>query len=179
MLVSLSDGTQVRIRPIRPADKALLEDGLRRLSLESIRRRFLSAKPRFSAAELRYLTEVDGHDHVALVAVLDSAPGCLVAVARSVRLPDGGDTAEVAIVVGDDWQGLGLGGALAEALADAVRRTGIRRIAATMLGDNLPARRLMRRMAGRLQDAGEAAGPVLRDLGVHDGVRELTVELAA
>jgi RimJ/RimL family protein N-acetyltransferase len=177
MLVSLTDGTRVRVRPIRPDDKPLLEDGLSRLSLESIRRRFLSPKPRFSAAELRYLTEVDGVDHVALVAVLEAAPGCLVAVARSVRLPDSADTAEMAIVVGDAWQGLGLGGALAEALADAVVATGIRRIAATLLGDNVAARRLLSRIAGRLEHAGETPRPVLRDRGVHGGVREVTVEL--
>ena len=35
---------------------------------ETIHRRFLGAKPRFSARELRYLTEVDGVDHIALVA---------------------------------------------------------------------------------------------------------------
>jgi RimJ/RimL family protein N-acetyltransferase len=168
MLTTLSDGTRVRIRPIEPGDKPLLEDGLRRLSAESIRRRFLTAKPRFSAAELRYLTEVDGAAHVALVAVLESDPGCLVGVARSVALPDSPGTAEMAIVVGDAWQGRGLGRTLADALADAAERTGVRRIVATMSGDNVPARRLLARIAGRMQDG-----------GVRDGVREVTVELAA
>jgi RimJ/RimL family protein N-acetyltransferase len=179
VLVTLRDGTRVRIRPIRPSDKALLEDGLRRLSAESIRRRFLSAKPSFSAAELRYLTEIDGHDHVALVAVLDADPHCLAGVARSVRLPGDDATAELAIVVGDAWQGRGLGAALADTLAEAVLREGVRRIAATMAGDNVPARRLMRRIARRLEHAGEAAGAALHDGGVHDGVREVTVDLAA
>jgi acetyltransferase len=171
MVATLAGGTRVRIRPIRPGDKALLEDGLRRLGAESVRRRFLAAKPRFSAAELRYLTEVDGAAHVALVAVLEEDPECLVGVARSVRLPDGpdsADTAEMAIVVGDAWQGRGLGRVLADTLGDAAARNGIRRIAATMLGDNVAARRLLARIAGRMQDA-----------GVHAGVREVTVELAA
>ena len=35
---------------------------------ESVQRRFLTPKRSFSRAELRYLTEVDGRDHVALVA---------------------------------------------------------------------------------------------------------------
>jgi acetyltransferase len=178
MLVTLADGTGIRIRPIRPADKPLLAEGLTRLSAETIRRRFLSAKPRFSAAELRYLTEVDGRDHVAFVAVLDDDPGCLVGVARSVRMRDRADTAEMAIVVSDDRQGLGLGGALAEILADAALATGIRRIAATMLGDNVPARRLLRRIARHLED-GAPGGSVLHDGGVHHGVREVTVELVA
>ena len=46
----------------------MLEDGLRQLSDESVHRRFLTPKRGFSRTELRYLTEVDGRDHVALVA---------------------------------------------------------------------------------------------------------------
>ena len=76
------------IRPIEPGDKELLVNGLRQLSEESIRKRFLAAKPRFTQAELRYLTEVDGVNHIALVAVLEDDPDQLVAVARCVRLPD-------------------------------------------------------------------------------------------
>ena len=157
----------MHIRPIEPTDKALLADGLRRLSDESARLRFLSSKPSFTAAELRYLTEVDGHDHIALVAI-DDATGCLIGVARCVRLAGRPDTAEMAIVVGDPWQGQGLGRALATVLADAALAVGIRRFAATMLGDNEPARRLMRTFASRLQEG-----------HVYGGVREVLVELAA
>jgi RimJ/RimL family protein N-acetyltransferase len=168
VLHELTDGTVVRIRPIEPGDKVRLVEGLRRLSRETIRKRFLAAKPRFSTSELRYLTEVDGVAHIALVAVLDADPEVLVAVARSVRLRDRPDTAEMAIVVGDPWQGRGLGRALALALADAAAATGIRRFTATMLADNEPARRLMRTLAARL-DEGPASG----------GVREVEAVLAA
>ncbi len=153
------------IRPIEPGDKEALVEGLRRLSDESIRRRFLAAKPRFTAAELRYLTEVDGRNHIALVAELD---GELVAVARCVRLPDRPDTAEMAIVVGDPFQGQGLGRALTLALADAAVAVGIRRFAATMLGDNEAARRLMRTFSRRLEEK-----------RIEGGLREAVVELAA
>jgi len=153
------------IRQIEPGDKEALVEGLRRLSDESIRRRFLAAKPRFTAAELRYLTEVDGRNHIALVAELD---GELVAVARCVRLPDRPDTAEMAIVVGDPFQGQGLGRALTLALADAAVAVGIRRFAATMLGDNEAARRLMRTFSRRLEEK-----------RVEGGLREAIVELAA
>lgn len=168
MVFELDRGTRVRIRPIEPGDKEKLVTGLRQLSEESIRKRFLAAKPRFTSAELRYLTEVDGFNHIALVAVLEDRPDQLVAVARCVRMPDRSDTAEMAIVVGDPWQGQGLGRALATALADAALAVGIRRFAATMLGDNEAARRLMRTFARRLQE-GHVSG----------GVREVLVELAA
>ena len=57
MFFELRGGTNVLIRPIEPADKPRLEEGLRRLSNETIRKRFLAAKPRFSRSELRYLTQ--------------------------------------------------------------------------------------------------------------------------
>jgi RimJ/RimL family protein N-acetyltransferase len=168
VLYTLPSGSRVLVRPIAADDKDKLARGLRQLSEESIRKRFLAAKPRFSSAELRYLTEVDGCNHIALVAVLEDDPDQLVAVARCVRLPDRVATAEMAIVVGDPWQNQGLGRAMATALADAALAVGIRRFAATMLGDNEPARRLMRTFARRLEE-GQVSG----------GVREVLVELAA
>jgi RimJ/RimL family protein N-acetyltransferase len=164
----LPSGTSVLIRPIEPGDKDRLVNGLRQLSDESIRKRFLAAKPRFTSAELRYLTEVDGINHIALVAVLADNPDQLVAVARCVRLPDRPGTAEMAIVVGDPWQGQGLGRAMTHALADAAVAVGIRRFAATMLGDNEAARRLMRTFSRRLEEA-----------RIAGGLREVTIELAA
>lgn len=164
----LPDGTRLVIRPIEPGDKARLAEGLRRLSDLTIRRRFLAAKPRFSSAELRYLTEVDGRDHIALVAVLADDPETLVAVARCVRLPDRPGTAEMAVVVGDELQGHGLGRRLAQLLADEARAAGIRSFAATMLGENVPAQRIMRTITERLE--GHWAG---------GGIRELVGELVA
>jgi RimJ/RimL family protein N-acetyltransferase len=165
---SLPDGTQILLRPIEPDDKARLSAALGRLSQETIRRRFFAAKPRFSTGELRYLTEVDGRNHLALVALLADDPDSIVAVARCVRLPDRPDTAEFAIVVGDAFQGRGLGTLLARELAAAARRAGIRRFAATMLGDNDAIRRLMRTITAHLE--------VDR---IDHGVREVVVDLAA
>ena len=140
MLLTLPDGTRVHVRPIEPGDKQLLAEGLRRLSRQSAFRRFMSPKVSFSQAELRYLTEVDQHDHIALVAV-DDACG-LVAVARCVRVAP--DTADFAIVVGDPWQGMGLGRRLSLELARRAQAAGVERISATMLADNRPAFAIMR-----------------------------------
>ena len=153
------------IRPIEPGDKERLVNGLAQLSAESIRKRFLAAKPRFTKSELRYLTEVDGRNHIALVALQDDQ---LVAVARCVRLPDRPATAEMAVVVGDPFQGQGVGHAITHALADAAIDVGIRRFAATMAGDNVAARRLMHTFASRLEE-GQISG----------GVREVLVDLVA
>jgi protein lysine acetyltransferase len=147
VLIRLDNGVRVRIRPIRPDDRTLLAECLERLSHESAYQRFLSPKHRLTADELRYLTEVDFRDHVALVAVRPEAPGTLVGVGRWIRLRDEPDVAEIAFVVSDALQRQGLGTALAQALADAARDRGVRRFVATMLSDNLAAHRLFARVA--------------------------------
>ena len=168
MLRSLPDGTRVLLRPIEAGDKARLSVALGHLSQETIRRRFLAAKPRFSAGELRYLTEVDGHNHLALAAFLAEDPDTIVGVARCVRLASDRETAEFAIVVGDPLQGRGLGTLLARELAAAARAAGIRRFAATMLSDNEAVRRLMGTISAHLASD-----------RVDHGVRDVVIDLAA
>ncbi|MGH2744389.1 MAG: GNAT family N-acetyltransferase [Thermoleophilaceae bacterium] len=169
MLKRLPDGALILIRPIRADDKRMLEDGLRHLSDESVQRRFLTLKRSFSRTELRYLTEVNGRDHVALVAEFPGDPvRRLIAVARFVRLAGDPSAAEVAIVVADDWQRRGVGSLLAEQLAGEARRAGIGRFTATMASDNVAAHRLMRKLTTHLER---------RHTG--HGVSELVLDLAA
>jgi RimJ/RimL family protein N-acetyltransferase len=169
VLKRLPDGAPILIRPIRADDKRMLENGLRHLSDESVQRRFLTPKRSFSRAELRYLTEVDGRDHVALVAEYPGEPvRRMIAVGRFVRLHDDSETAEVAITVADDWQGRRLGSLVVDELAAEARSLGIRRFTATMASDNVPARRLFARLTRQLE---------LHHVGA--GVSELVLDLAA
>ena len=167
VLTRLNNGVPVAIRPICTADKPLLTDGLQRLSPESSRRRFLSQKTKFSADELRYLTEVDGVDHVAFVAVLADQPQTLVGVGRWVRLAEDPEVAEVAITIGDEAQGQGLGTLLGMMLADSARANGVERFVATMHSDYAPAHRLFAKISERLESV------------TSHGVDELTARLAA
>src|SRR3954454_9039889 len=57
------------IRPIEPGDKAALAAAVDQSSDDAVYRRFLNPHGRLTAAELRYLTEVDHRDHEALVAI--------------------------------------------------------------------------------------------------------------
>jgi RimJ/RimL family protein N-acetyltransferase len=165
----LRDGTPLLVRRIRPDDKRLLERGLRQLSERSVQRRFLSPKPGFSRAELRYLTELDGRSHVALVAESPTQPvRRLIGVARFVRLHDDPEAAEAAIVVADDWQGRGVGSLLARDLAARARGLGIKRFTATIGGDNVPAHRLLHKLNAHLERRAQG-----------HGVSELVLDLAA
>src|SRR5205085_4610386 len=68
-VAKLRDGGEVLISRLTPADAPLLAEAFAQLSEESRRLRFLAPKPTLSAAELRYLTEVNGHRHEALSAI--------------------------------------------------------------------------------------------------------------
>ena len=134
----LRDGARVTLRVVRPDDKALLRRGFERLSPASRYRRFLATKSYLSDAELAYLTEVDGHDHFAMGAVVEDAQGAEegVAIGRFIRSNTDPGVAEVAVAVVDDWQGKGLGTLLLLRLVAAARERGIERFAGQVLASN-------------------------------------------
>jgi RimJ/RimL family protein N-acetyltransferase len=154
----------VAVRPIEPGDKRKLVAAFERLSEASRYRRFLSPHGQLSRAELRYLTEVDHHDHEALVA-FDTLTGEGIGVARYVRHAQRPDSAEIGVVVGDEWQGRGVGTTLLHGLADRAREEGIRCFTALMLAENDA-------MAHLLANLGET-----RVVEVGQGTVELAVEL--
>ena len=132
---TLRDGSRVKVRPVRRSDAGLLLRGFERLSEESRYRRFLCSMPELSESMVRYLTDVDHHDHEAVVA-LDPGTGEGVGVARYVRDSAEPTRAEAAVTVIDDWQGRGLGTLLLELMAVRAREEGINRFTALMLASN-------------------------------------------
>jgi nucleotide-binding universal stress UspA family protein/GNAT superfamily N-acetyltransferase len=141
--VTLRDGSHVTIRPVEPDDRRAIEEGFERLSPESRYRRFFGPMPQLSSRHLDYLTNVDHHDHEALVAV-DDATGDGVGVARFVRTEP--DVAEPAMAVVDDWQGRGIGSVLLEQLVTRAQAEGIRRFDAPVLATNRDAIRVLERL---------------------------------
>jgi GNAT superfamily N-acetyltransferase len=164
--VKLRDGREVLIGPVVPADASLLAEAFEELSEESRRLRFLGPKTSLTPAELRYLTEVDGHHHVALCAV-DTTSGRGVAIGRFVTDPDDPERAEVAITVADDWQRRGLGKILLSRLVDRAREEGVRRFTALVSTDN----RSMQTLLGQIE-------PPVRLQQIGGGIAAYEIELA-
>jgi RimJ/RimL family protein N-acetyltransferase len=147
--VTLRDGSPVLIRQVQAADVPLVADIFARLSPISRWMRFLAAKSHLTAAELRYLTDIDHHDHEALAA-LDHPAGHGLGVARYIRHVHDPHAAEIAVTVVDDWHRRGLGTELMSHLSDRARRGGIRRFTALISPDNEAMAGLLRRMSAEL-----------------------------
>jgi GNAT superfamily N-acetyltransferase len=130
------------VRPLRAADLPAIEAMLGRLSELSVLRRFLGPGPSGPHHELRYLTTVDGCDRFVVVA---EAGARIVGMARYHRTQGG--HAEMAVVVEDQWQHLGVGRQLSAALAIAARRAGLAAFDVSIMGENNAALGLLRNMA--------------------------------
>ncbi|MBO0679326.1 GNAT family N-acetyltransferase [Mycolicibacterium sp. S2-37] len=138
--VRVADGSQLFLRPVLPGDNERTVNGPVEFSSETLYRRFQSARrptPRLMA----YLFEVDYADHFVWV-MTDGIDGPVVADARFVRDEHDPTTAEVAFMVGDDYQGRGLGTFLMNALIVTARDDGVQRFTARVLTDNMPMRRI-------------------------------------
>jgi RimJ/RimL family protein N-acetyltransferase len=112
-----------------------------RLSPETIYRRFHSPVVRPEQAHPERLLDIDHFNREAVVAVVD---GEIVGVARYFRQP-GASSAELAVVVADDWQRQGVATRMVGGLAVLARSAGVERFTATIQPDNRPALALLRR----------------------------------
>ncbi len=134
----LGDDTRLRIRAIRPDDKAALVELFGRLSRKAIYYRFLGAKKRLTPSELVYLTELDFHRKAALVASIDGEGRERIVGVGRYTCPPGGpdDRAEVALTVEDALQGRGIGTLLLKHLMQVAIAEGICSFDAYLFADN-------------------------------------------
>ncbi len=128
-LVSLRDGSSVRVRPLRVGDEAALRGFLHGLCAEARRRRFFSVVDPDRAAHAA--AESTG-DRCGLVALDET--GKVVGHALFIALD--ATHAEVAVALADDLHGRGLGTVLIERLAMIAEQRGIRYFLAELLREN-------------------------------------------
>jgi GNAT superfamily N-acetyltransferase len=155
VLYELADGSVASIRPVRPSDKGLLEAGFERLSRESRHRRFLRPVLSLTPRQLVYLTEVDGRNHAALIAVVrrgeDAVGG---GVARYVRDREEPAHAEFAVAVTDGQHDQGLGTRLLELLIEVARENDLRMLVGLVHPENGAMLAVLARFDARLREEG-------------------------
>jgi protein lysine acetyltransferase len=141
--VELRDGSVFYLRPVLPGDSERTTNGPVEFSSETLYRRFQS--PRTPTKSLMaYLFEVDYVHHFVWV-MTEGPEGPVVADARFVRDENDSTVAEVAFIVGDDYQGRGIGTFLMGALVVTADYVGVQRFTARVLTDNHPMRAILDR----------------------------------
>jgi acetyltransferase len=134
--IALSDGSRVRVRPIRPEDEPAHREFLQRLEPGDVRFRFFSMIREMPHSQLARYTQIDYDREMAFVATREEAGReRTLGVVRAISDPDG-TQAEFAIVVRSDLKGLGLGHALLEKLIRYCRGRGTREVVGQVLPDN-------------------------------------------
>lgn len=162
-LLLLPNGELVLMRPLTPADRGELLNAFHRTSRRTRINRFFTDRTGLSDSELRYFTCVDQHDHVAWCAIAGGAersPG--VAVARFIVDRRSPASAEIALTVVDDYQGLGIGTALLGILDQIAHQRGIEWLWGQALADNDRALRFFRRLGASVERDNEICEVRLR-----------------
>ncbi|MDQ1686609.1 MAG: hypothetical protein QOC82_3346 [Frankiaceae bacterium] len=140
--VRLADGRCVTVRPLCADDAGALIDAVEHEDPWDLRRRFMGTPPP-ARTLARQLARADGFHDLVLGAF--DPDGRLVGVAQFDRLDDAA-TAELAVEVSHDWQRRRLGTILLSELAELARARGVHEFTASYYGDNVPIRRLLRKV---------------------------------
>ncbi len=151
VLKTLRNGRRYRLRAPRADDRPRVAECFEHLSADSRRLRFFAVKKTLLDSEIDFLTLTDGHDHIAVAALDTDASGVegrMVGMARCLRLPAPPDSAELAVAVADDVQGIGLGGTLIEQLMLVAEAQGIAHFELEVLAENSGMRALAERFGG-------------------------------
>lgn len=129
----MKGGETIRIRPIAPSDRDVLQAMVRGLSRRSTYFRFFRVKDELEPAELDRFTQLDYHEDMAFVAIRE---GRLIGVGRYNITADDPEIAEAAFAVADEWQQKGIGTLLLYRLTAYARTKGISGFRAHLLADN-------------------------------------------
>jgi acetyltransferase len=156
----LPGGAAVTVRPIRPEDAEMEASFVRNLSDDARHFRFMSGVKELTREMLIRFTQIDYDRELALVGVVErEGKETQIAVARYVRVDR--DSAQVAIVVADEWQGRGIGARLLELLIEAARARGLVRLEGEVLAENVAVRALLGRLGFSFRRDPESADVLL------------------
>ena len=143
-LVTTESGLELWIRPLVPSDAAALTAEFAEADEDTLYMRFFTPSFDLTDERLRYLTEIDYKNHVALAAMTaegDESQGVAIAryVARSATDVEG------AIVVKERYRRLGIGTLLLDRLIRAAGAAGYQTMSGTYLSANVAVEHLLER----------------------------------
>jgi acetyltransferase len=147
---TMKDGAEVLIRPIRPEDEPMMVKFHATLSERSVYLRYfhlMNLSQRVAHERLTRICFIDYDREMALVA---ERQGEILAVARLTRVP-GSNDAEVAVLVSDQFHGLGLGKELLGRLVMVGRDEKLSALRADILPDNRDVMRICEKLGFTLR----------------------------
>ena len=149
------DRTKVTIRPILPEDEALLVKFHQGLSEQSVLMRYLKPmmlQERVMHERLARLSHVDYDREIALVAETtdDKGEPLIMGIIRLSRI-HATDDARLSILIGDPYQGIGLGKELVRRAVEVARSEGMSRLNAVLTADNQRMRTIFEKLGFRVQ----------------------------
>jgi len=136
---TLKNGTAVRIRSVRAGDKKRISEAFRKLETESIYKRFFQYKKALTDEELKAATEVDFENEIALMVTIgEKETETIIGAGRYVAFDAAGAQriAEVAFMVEEDYQGLGIASITLRHLAGIAKDKGVAQFHAEVLQEN-------------------------------------------
>ena len=129
---TLKNGKGVFLRPILPSDEQLLVELFNKMSPLSRYLRFLSHLHELPEKLLHHFTHIDYESKFALACLVEEdGRDAIIAVGRYSLDPDE-NIADLAVVVRDDWQHLGLGKPLLSKVITIGKEHGISRFGSMM-----------------------------------------------
>jgi acetyltransferase len=151
MLWSLKNGQEVLLRPIKPEDEPMWLEMFQSFSEESIRYRFFQIlKDTPHEVRVRYCN-IDYDREIAIVAeIVEDGKRKILGVSR-LNIEADGKNGEMAFIISDYWQGLGLGTKMVDYTLDIAKEMGVENVYAIMLQDNYRALSLTKKMGFNLE----------------------------
>jgi acetyltransferase len=145
----LRNGQEVLLRPIKPEDEPMWLEMFQSFSEESIRYRFFQMlKDTPHEVRVRYCN-IDYDREIAIVAESSEDHKRILGVGRLSIEPDG-KTGELAFIIGDKWQGQGLGTKMVDFVLEIAKEMRVETVYAIMLPDNRRALNLTKKMGFKL-----------------------------
>jgi len=137
-------GVQILLRPVKISDEPLIKDFYYSLSDKSIYRRFLSIRRHLPHPELqKHFVIIDYTREMAILAISSDQGQDVTAGLAQYCIGESSLSAEISIVVRDDFQSKGIGFELLSYLVTVAKSQGLHTFTADILPDNLPVFRLI------------------------------------
>jgi len=148
---TLPDGRAVIFRPVRPEDEPLEHEMLTSLSEKTLKERFFQVIKQITHEMHVRLCNIDYEREMAIVAeIREGERRRLIGMGRLIIEPDL-KKAEFAVVVHDDFQGLGLGYKLVDTVIGIGHEKGVEEIYGFVLSENVKMLRMCNKLGCTIQ----------------------------